>query len=374
MKSPKLHYFDYNATHPPLDTILTEALKDYHSEFSNPSGATRFSLKNQGKIEEARQFFMANDGFPMDGHIFSSTGTEANYIMIAALRKKFPDTKEIYTSGFEHSSMYSALEYFGFHPILIHSQPSGEIDLDDLREKMTDTTLPISIIYAANETGVIQPMDEIFKIAKSYNMPIVSDCMQAFGKIFIDYKLLDGYTCSGHKIGAGIGSALTGLQASLKSDSLGFIQGGNQENGFRAGTENVFAILCFHRSAEYQINQLGGVLFDNLTKQMRIQEKLLELNCEIIGINAHRLPNTHFTILPIDDLDFFMMGMEERNIQISTGSSCKSRAREASPALLRMGYSEEQALRAIRISWGSLTSQDDVEVLLSSFEEVLDFL
>lgn len=364
-------YFDYNATHPPIRSIIEPIWQEYWDEYSNPSGATRFSLTNQGKIEEARDFFSRNDHFPLEGHIFSSTGTEANHILVSGLRKKYPDTEAIYTSGMEHSSFYAALEFFGFRPIFIQSLKNGEVDPEDLKNKMDSHPLPVGIIYACNETGVVQPMEEISTITRSKEKHLISDCMQAFGKIIIDYSLLDGYTSSGHKIGAGLGSAITGFSESLLPSSLSFMGGGNQENGYRAGTENWVSIQCFHRAAEHQIQKLGGSLFTNLLIQREIDSHLESLGAEIVGKASPRLPNTIFSILPLEDLDFFMMGMEERGIQISTGSSCKSRAREASPALLHMGYSEERALSAIRISWGLFTRPAEVDNLKKNIEELI---
>jgi cysteine desulfurase len=370
----KIFYFDYNATHPPITSLIHESWNEYADAFFNPSGSTRFSLFNQAKIEKSRNFFSLATGFPSPGIVFSSSGTEANHLLIANLRNKFPQMKKFITSSFEHSSFISALQIFGFEPILLETNLSGIISLEHLKNLLEEESYPVGIIYAGNETGVIQPMEEIFNLTQKYGSTLVSDCMQAFGKIFTNFSLLDGMTFSGHKIGAGLGSGLTAVRNHLISKEWRFMGGGNQENGHRAGTENFPSIISFSRLAQYQLENMGGTLVKNLFFRNKIESHLKKLGCEIVAENSLRLPHTIFAILPIEGIDFFMMGLEERSILVSTGSSCKSRAREPSSSLLSMGYSPEQALRAIRISYGCLTTDDEVDYLLKSFELVLKSL
>lgn len=370
-QTDRIHYFDYNATHPPIVSFIKEANEEYFHSFYNPSGATRFSLKNQGKIETTRNLFADISSYPKEGIVFSSTGTEANYLLVASLRKKFPNIESIYTSHFEHSSFYSALDFFNFTPNYISSLPNGQIDLDDLEIKYKDNPLPVGIIYAANETGVIQPIEEIRAILEKDDGIFISDSMQAFGKILIDFQKIDGFSCSGHKIGAGPGSAATGINGKLYVKDWTFIQGGNQENSHRAGTENLPSLLAFQKVTQHQMEGLGGQFLLSLLFQREIDEVLEGLGCKIIGKLSPRLPNTVFAILPIEDLDFFMMGLEEKNVMISTGSSCKSRAREASESLLSMGYSKEEALRAVRISFGMFTTREDVDALAHGLRNLL---
>jgi cysteine desulfurase len=354
--------------------LIQESWNDYAESFFNPSGSTRFSLYNQAKIEKSRNFFSLATGFPSPGIVFSSSGTEANHLLIASIRLKFPLMKKFITSSFEHSSFISALQIFGFEPILLATNSSGIVSLAHLKNLLEEESCPVGIIYAGNETGVIQPMEEIHAITQKYGSILVSDCMQAFGKMFIDYSLLDGITFSGHKIGAGLGSGLTAIRNNLISKDWRNMGGGNQENGHRAGTENFPAITSFSGLARYQLENMGGNLVKNLFVRNRIESHLKQIGCEIIAENSLRLPHTIFAILPIESIDFFMMGMEEKSILVSTGSSCKSRAREPAVSLLSMGYSEEKALRAIRISYGCLTTNEEVDYLLESFEQVLKSL
>ncbi|PJZ45592.1 cysteine desulfurase family protein [Leptospira brenneri] len=373
MKSPlpnDIKYFDYNATHPPFSEILETCLASYLSGFYNPSGITRYSLKNQGKIEQTRKYFANLTKGQEKQFVFSATGTEANYLLIQSLKVLYPNLDSVIVSPFEHSSLYAALESFGFFPDLIETDKTGIISLTDLKEKLKSNPRPVICLYAGNETGVIQPAEEIQKLTKEFGQLFYSDLMQGFGKVDLSFELFDGFTFSGHKIGAGMGAALTYLPK--VHNNFRIFGGGNQENDHRAGTENTFAIESFRQVAEFQLSQLGEKNKRLLTYRSLIEKKMEELGCQIIAKNSERLPNTTFLILPIQAVDFFLLGMEERGLLVSTGSSCKSRAREASKSLLHMGYTKEEALRSIRISTGYFTTEEDVTALLSVAQELIE--
>ncbi|PJZ86380.1 cysteine desulfurase family protein [Leptospira harrisiae] len=375
MKSPltnEIKYFDYNATHPPFAEILESCLATYLREFYNPSGITRYSLKNQGKIEQTRKYFAGLTQGHEKQFVFSATGTEANYLLIQSLRVLYPNLDSVIVSPFEHSSMYSALDSYGFFPDLIQTNKSGIIDIQNLDQKLKENPRPVICLYAGNETGVIQPAEEISKLTKTYTQLFYSDLMQGFCKVNVPFSLFDGYTFSGHKIGAGMGAAVTYLPKA--NTNFRVFGGGNQENDHRAGTENTFAIECLNKVTKLQLENLENKNKKLKSYQTLIETKLEEMGCTIIAKNSKRLPNTTFLILPIQAVDFFLLGMEENGILVSTGSSCKSRAREASKSLLYMGYTEEEALRSIRISTGYFTTEEEVEQLLSRANELIQKL
>ncbi len=370
----KLIYLDYNATHPPFEDVLRQNLDEYILEFYNPSGASRYSLRRQAVIEEAREYFSKVTKKNKDLLVFCSTGTEANHFLLGALATQLEFPARVYVSPFEHSSVYGALRSFGIEPILIHPLPDGMIDLNDLHAKLKSTPLPVICVLAANETGVIQPYKEISKLCDSYGVPFYSDLMQAYAKIPIDFSLLDGFTFSGHKIGGGMGASLVCLDESWKDFEYKLFHGGNQENGKRAGTENSMAIHSFKQASERQFMVMHEKNFRLMHFRHKIETKMKEFGCKIIAENSPRLPSTSFMILPTEDVDFFIMGLEEKGIIISTGSSCKARSREPSFSLLQMGYSVEEALRAVRISTGFFTQMEDIEKLLETSESLLKVL
>jgi len=367
----RVSYFDYNATHPPFTKIVSEAYTEYSVNFYNPSGATRFSLSRQSIIESARSYFSEITGKDKKQFVFCSTGTEANTLLVASLVDYLKQFKRVFISPFEHSSFYGPLDFYGIQYELIQTNKTGLIDLEDLSSKMKEDPAPIFMIYAANETGVIQPMSDIHSIAKEYKMPIFSDLMQAYGKININYSLLDGFTFSGHKIGAGMGASLVYSPESYLKKEFGIFKGGNQENNHRAGSENSAAIQAFELVSKEQFKTLSEKNLRLTAYRNQIEKVLTKLGAEIIAENSPRLPSTTFTLLPIDDIDFFMLGMEEANLVVSTGSSCKSRTRDPSFSLLKMGYSKEEALRAIRISTGYFTTQDEVDRLIEVMTQLI---
>lgn len=365
------YYFDYNSTHPPFANILKEVWEDSIHHFYNPSGPSRFSLRQQGIIEEARNFFAKYTGKQPDNFVFSSTGTEANYFLLYSLQKAC-NVNRVIVSPFEHPSIWGALSFLGIEPIILKTSKTGVVDLNDLEDQLKKEPLPVIVLYASNETGVIQPMQEIYSIASQYGSPLFSDLMQVFGKIEVDFSILQGFTFSGHKIGAGMGASSTYLNSEYLSKDIGIFSGGNQENNHRAGTENVFAIHSFRKVSEFLLQEGFSKKNERLhSYQKKIDSLLIELGAEVIAQSSLRLPSTSFSILPVEDIDFIMMGLEERRIIISNGSSCKSRAREASPSLLSMGYLEEEALKAIRISTGFFTTQEEVDFLLQGLKEVI---
>ncbi len=360
-------YLDYNATHPPFPDILEESIHSYSKTFFNPSGITRFSLQNQGKIETARKYFSTLFQAKESELVFSSTGTEANYLLLQFL-KKTSSAIRLISSPFEHSSMMGAYEDLGFGVEFLETDKSGTIQLTHLQTLLEEEARPVVCLMAGNETGVIQPVLEIHKLCRAFGVPFFSDLMQAFGKINVDYSLFDGFSCSAHKIGGGLGSALTVFR-NLPKD-LHLFRGGNQENNHRAGTENFPSILSFASATKRQIDALEEKNKRLLAFRSMIESELIKMNAEIVAKDSTRLPNTTFAILPFEDIDFLLMGLESKGICISTGSSCKSRAREASSSLLKMGYSNEEALRAIRISTGLFTTEPEVHFFLNELKNI----
>ncbi|MBE7410883.1 MAG: aminotransferase class V-fold PLP-dependent enzyme [Leptospiraceae bacterium] len=367
----KIVYFDNNATHAPIKEVLTESLQEYLQSYYNPSGITKFSLNSQSKIENARNYFAEITKKKSSGFVFNSTGTESNYLLVSALSKTLKQ-KKILTSPFEHPSVYAALDFFGFETIRLQTDKSGKIDLNDLETQLKKQNLPLFIIYTSNETGVIQPIESIIGLVNQFNTFLFTDLIQAFGKIEIDFTFLSGFSFSGHKIGAGMGTSLAYIEPNLiQKKDFSIFHGGNQENGFRAGTENLQSIIAFQKASEFQLLRLQEKNQRLRNFQKKIEIELKNLGAIIVGENSERLSSTTFAILPDTDIDFLMIGLTEKNIILSNGSSCKSRTRTPSENLLAMGYSKQEALSAIRISSGLFTTEDDVELLINRIKEVI---
>ncbi|MEM7180879.1 MAG: aminotransferase class V-fold PLP-dependent enzyme [Spirochaetota bacterium] len=373
----RIYYFDYNATHPPFSEILQQELVSYSENYCNPSGPTRFSLKQQGRIEEVRSYFSSLSNKPETGLVFSSTGTEAIHFLVYAVSRAWEKQKKdkfAIVSPYEHPALYASLDSFGFSYEILQGDKSGLVSEEAFAKSVKNhPRSAVFLIYAANETGVIQNIRELAPIAKHYDCWVFSDLIQAFGKTNIAYEHLDGFVLSGHKIGAGMGVSLSYLDQRLMPRS-GFFRGGNQENSLRAGSENVFAISCLQRVAQLQLQGLPEKEQRLQNWQNQIEHTSEKWGVEIIASGSPRLVSTTYSLFPLEEIDFLMLGLEEKGIIVSNGSSCKSRSREASPGLVRMGYSEEEALRAIRISTGYFTTAEEIDFLLENLRIILQAL
>lgn len=369
-------YFDYNATHPPIPQALAAGFRQYRNHFFNPSGATRFSLAGQAQIEAVREFFASRTGLAKEGFVFCSTGTEAIYLLIHHLKNLLHNSRisRVLVSPYEHPAIYAALVDYQIDYQLLPGYKDGLIHLVDVKNQLENQPpTALIVLYAGNETGVIQPITELGQLACQHRGLLFSDLIQAFAKINIDFHSIDGFVLSGHKIGAGPGSSLCYIQPDLQAEK-GIFAGGNQENSFRAGTENLMAISSLQRAAEIQLSQLLVKNRRLLKFRQYMETRLQAMDIQIIARDSPRLASTTFAILPIDDLDFFMLGLEEKGIIVANGSSCKSRSRQPSEILLRMGYCSEEALRAIRISTGLYSEKRHIHNLLFAIEQLLKLL
>lgn len=361
-----LIYLDNNATTRPInyakDRITATLDKAY-----NPS-----SIHYQGQIarriiEEARQNIKNHLGVSNNYNLlFTSSGTETNNLIFHS----FGNYHHI-ISRIEHSSILKSAKY----PIFIDVDKDGIINLQQLEEilsKLNGRKL-VSIIFANNETGVVQPIQNVIKICKKYEAIVHSDAVQALGKLKFNLSEydLDLVTVSSHKIGGGFGAAGLIYKKDLKLKPM--IVGGGQEGGLRAGTENISAIAGFSAAVSFLDQSVArtehlGKLRDYLESQLtkRIASSI------ITGKNVARLPNTSCIILPSVDNTTQLMYFDMNNICVSSGSACSSGQVEPSHVLLAMGFSHEQAKSSIRISLGPENTIEDVNNLVKAWEILYD--
>lgn len=374
----KLLYFDYNATHPPCIEIMQKNLQSWEENPANPSGISSSSQINQGRIEKSRariaEILSANSpGLPdlstklkPSALHFVSTGTEALYQMVHTYAR--PGDR-VLISNIEHSAMNAACEDYGLIVDRLAAGPNGLVDPAEAERLLkTNRYAFLSVLSLSNETGVILPMADMSKIARDAGVPFLSDCAQAAGKIKLDYSLFDAFTINGHKFGAGFIAALYSTKP-VKP----LFRGGLQEDEKRAGTENLFSILnaadCLAWQSE--IHEEKNIRLAGFQKQ--IEETLVsQTGCIVAGAGAPRSTNTSFLIFPEqEDMDFLFMGLDQERIVVSTGSSCKSRTRQPSSVLMAMGRSREDAMRAVRITTGAFTTQDEVDAMLSAIVRIV---
>lgn len=359
------HYFDYNAT-APLAEEVREALYTQENLPYNPSSVHYAGRHARKLVEEARRQLMEAVGADAKAYrvIFTASGTEANNHVFKGI-----EAEAVAVSAVEHISVLKAAAHAAILPV----NDQGIIDLAALEAFLQNNegkkTL-VSIILANNETGVLQPMQEIAVLTKRYGALLHSDASQALGKIPLSLPELgvDVVTLSAHKCGGPLGAAALIMRRDIAITPL--LIGGGQEQSYRAGTENVQAIFgfgvaaksCEKRIAAYQkINQLREKM------EAQMQQKIP--SCVIFGQQASRLPNTTAVAIPGFDHQAQLIQLDLAGIAVSAGSACSSGKIETSHVLTAMGVDAALAGTAIRISLGPQHEQSDIDFLMQYWAE-----
>lgn len=354
------HYLDYNATTPALPQVL-EIVKELHSFPLNPSSVHAGGRKAKQVLDSARRTLAEVIGaFPAE-IIFTSSGTEANNWAIRSFSGEI-----VLASSIEHSSVLKTAQQRNH--ILVPVTADGIVDLEKLKEIVKDKkNFLVSVMLANNETGVVQPIQEIAALVHEAGGLLHCDAVQAFGKIPVDFTALgcDMMTLSAHKMGGTLGAAALVVKNGLPLQP--FITGGGQEQNRRAGTENAAAIAGFAKAAEL-------IDFGHMA-QIRhwldeFEMKVAALGGQIIGKNAPRLPNTSCIVMPNVTAETQLISFDLEGIAASAGSACSSGRIEASHVLKAMGMETAQATTALRISGGWATTQKDIDILTSAWEKL----
>ncbi|MET1027515.1 MAG: cysteine desulfurase family protein [Dongiaceae bacterium] len=364
-------YLDYNATSPMRPEALS-VMATALTETGNPSSVHLFGRAARRRVDLAREQIAALVRARPENVIFTSGGTEANNLALFNHRNR-----RLLISAIEHDSVLKPARHAGAD--LIPAQRSGEIDLEQLDFTLRRDQRPalISVMLANNETGVVQPVQAVSAIAHRYGAVVHCDAAQAAGRIPVDMVALgvDFLTLSAHKMGGpqGIGA----LVLSQDREMAGFIQGGGQERGRRAGTENIAAIAGFGAAATVdtaaemmQIAYLRDVL----------EERLLSLGQPItifgrsqgmaLGQDHQRLPNTSCFAAGTKNSETLVMALDLAGIAVSAGSACSSGKVRPSHVITAMGFDAATAGTAIRVSLGWQSSLNDIERFVAAWSAI----
>ncbi len=373
MALEKITYLDYNAT-TPSDSRVLKAMMPYLKEnFANSSSTHHFGQSINEKVKEAREQIANFINAESNELIFTSGATEAINIAIKGVAESyFNKGKHIITVLTEHKAVLDTckdLERRGFEVTYFTVQPNGLIDLAELQKAIRTDTILISVMYVNNETGVIQPIKGIAKLAHEKGALFMTDATQAVGKIEIDVNDLgiDLLSFSGHKIYApkGIGALYVRNKTKLSPQ----IHGGGHEQGLRSGTLNVPGIIalakaCEIASEEMALNQRSiSILIDKL------ETELLKLpNTSINGSSENRIYNTTNICFKEQDANVLIGRM--KNIAVSNGSACSSAVVEPSHVLKAMGLSDGDAFASLRFSLGKFNTIEDIETVIKKIKEL----
>ncbi|MEI8295049.1 MAG: cysteine desulfurase family protein [Alphaproteobacteria bacterium] len=352
-------YLDYNAT-APLRHQAAQAILDTLDIVGNPSSVHALGRAVRQKIDLSRQIIADYFACLPQQIVFNSGATEANNAVLKGFKGP------VIVSAVEHDSVRLARA----DAIICPATTQGVIDLDTLDQILRTQNEPclVSLMWANNETGVIQPLAEAAAIARSHGALIHCDMVQAVGKVALSWNALnvDYATFSGHKIGAptGAGVIIFNPQAPL----FPLQSGGGQEKYFRPGTENVLGIIGLGAaiSACNDDWQRISDMRDNM-------EKSLVAFCPeitVFGLGAKRLPNTSNLTMPGVKSDTQVMHFDLQGIAVSAGTACSSGKVKISSVLLAMGVPEKQAETAIRVSLGPTTTNHEIEVFIAAWQDL----
>uniref|UniRef100_A0A7C3WWK1 Cysteine desulfurase IscS n=1 Tax=Dictyoglomus turgidum TaxID=513050 RepID=A0A7C3WWK1_9BACT len=370
-------YLDYAAT-TPIRPEVFQAMEPYLTkEFGNPSSIHHFGKQARIVIEEAREKIAKALGAKNEEIIFTSGGTESNNMALKGVAYALSDKgKHIITSSIEHHAILEPchfLEKFGFEITYLPVDKEGFIDPDSLRKAIRKDTILISIMHANNEIGTIEPIEELTKIAKEYEIYFHTDAVQTVGHIPVNVDKLgvDLLSISAHKFYGPKGIGALYIRKGTKIHPL--IHGGEQEQRKRAGTENVAGIVGMGKAIEISILELDNErerlinLRDYFIKEVEKRIEEVYLN----GPREIRLPNNiNFSFAYIEG-ESILLNLDLEGIAVSTGSACSSASLEPSHVLSAIGLPIELAHSAVRFTLGHYTTKEDLDYTLEVLEKTV---
>ncbi|MBI2708024.1 MAG: cysteine desulfurase [Proteobacteria bacterium] len=348
-------YLDYNAS-TPLRPQAKEALVATLDLTGNPSSPHHMGRQLRSLIDTARKAILEK----IEGErlVFTSGGTEANALALSSV-ESFP----VIVSAIEHDSVLKAVK----NPHLIPVTEEGRVDLEKLEALLSSFEKPglLSLMLVNNETGVIQPVQEVARLARSKGWKVHTDASQALGHVPLSFKNLgvDLLTLSSHKCGGPIGVGALVIKESLHLAPL--IRGGGQEYGMRAGTLSAPLIVGFATAAKEALN-------DNSTLLQRYQQKIeTSLPAAVVyGKKAPRVSHVVSLGMPGVLAELQLMAFDLKGIAISAGAACSSGTMKTSHVLTAMGIPEQEARCAIRVSMGWQTRKEDIDQFIQEWQNI----
>ena len=380
-KMEKRFVYADNAATTAVSPKVIEAMIPYMSEnYGNPSSLYEFGQTARRAVDNAREQVAAVINCEPREVFFTSGGSEADNWAIrgAALLGKKKGKNHIITSAFEHHAVLhtvAKLEKEGFEVTYLDVYENGIVRPEDVEKAITDKTALVTIMYANNEIGTIQPIGEIGKICRDKGVIFHTDAVQAVGHVPIDVKAenIDLLSLSGHKFHAVKGVGALYIKKGLRFENL--IEGGAQEKGRRAGTENVPGIVGLGTA----ITEMNEHMAENAEKVSRLRDRLFEgaSKIEYSRINGdlkHRLPGNFSMSFEGVEGESLLLYLDMNGISASSGSACTSGSLDPSHVLLSIGLPHEVAHGSLRLSLGELNTDEDVDQILSVLPGIIEKL
>jgi cysteine desulfurase len=387
-------YLDYAATTPTDKRVIAAMLPYFREHFGNPSSLHSYGQKAKMAIEEARKKVANLIGAEPEEIVFTSGGTEANNFVLKGTVYTFVNNQknhnlQIITSKIEHHSVLEPckfLEKQGFKVVYLPVDEYGLVDLEKLEKSLTPETILVSIMFANNEVGTIQPIKEIAEIVKNFRLknrfsqgqyPLFhTDAVQAVGHLPINVKDLgvDFLSLSGHKFYGPKGVGALYIRKGIKIDS--FMHGGEQEKGRRASTENVPGIVGLGVAAEIAAKNIVAENKELLQLRDEFIAAILD-NIPQVRLNGHptkRLPNNvNVSIVGVEG-ESMLLSLDEVGVACSTGSACSSSSLEPSHVLIALGLSPELAHSSLRFTFGRGIQKKDLDYAVQQLVKIVERL
>lgn len=375
-----IRYFDNAATTRVKEEVFQEMLPYLKDRFGNPSSMYTIGRKSKKAIEEARIRVAKLINCKANEIYFTGCGSESDNTAIKGIAYANRNKgRHIITSKIEHPAIINTckhLEKQGFLITYVNVNKNGIVDLDELKNSIRNDTILISIMFANNEIGTIQPIYEIAQIAKMHNIIFHTDAVQAVGNIPIDVQKMeiDMLSLSGHKLYAPKGIGALYVKNGIIFDKI--IDGGHQEKDRRAGTENVSGIVGLGKACE-----LARINLDNHIKHLQeirdyyisqVKDKIS--NVRLNGSLEKRLPgNANFSFENVEG-EALLLNLDSKGICASSGSACSTGSSDPSHVLLAIGLSPELAYSTLRTTFGEDNTKEDIDYLLENLIEIVQRL
>ncbi len=376
----KIIYMDHAATTPVRKEVFDEMMPYFSEYYGNPSSIYHLSNFSKIAIDKARERVAKAINAEKNEIYFTGGGTESDNWALKGIASKLRDKgNHIITSKIEHHAILHTCEYLeklGFEVTYLNVDEYGMISLDELEKSIKDNTILISIMFANNEIGTIQPIKEIGSIAKKHNIIFHTDAVQAVGSLPIDVKAMniDLLSMSAHKLYGPKGVGALYVRKGIKLDPL--IHGGAQERNKRAGTENVPGIVGLGKAIELAYSELE----ENTAKLIELRDymiKNIQNRIPDVRLNGHptkRLPGNVNMCFRYIEGESLLLSLDMYKIEASSGSACTSGSLDPSHVLLAIGLPHEIAHGSLRLSLGIKNTKEEVDFVVEKLVTIVDRL
>jgi len=387
MNDSKYIYLDNAATTPMDPKVIEEIYEHFKETYGNSSSLHSVGQKAGQILLKSRKIIASLINANRDDIFFTSSGTEADNIAIFGVASKNKERgNHIITTTIEHHAVehpYKELEKKGFELTFLPVDKYGLINLKDLENAITDKTILISIMFANNEIGTIEPIKEIGAIAKKHNIIFHTDAVQAFGKVPIDVNEMniDLLSASAHKLYGPKGVGMLYIRNKGVKEGWGkfivpIMYGGGHERDMRPSTVNVPGIAGFAKAVELTKEEMKV----ESQRQIKLRDKIIKWVLEHIEdsyLNGHptqRLPNNINLGFKYIEGESIVLDLDEEGIASSTGSACSSKSLDPSHVLLAIGLKREDAHGSLRVSLGRFTTEEDIDYFLEKLLPIIERL